>query len=69
MTELTWTIADIDGKNPRQVTLAQYRAEIDAAKAAAAPIMAAFKRGDMAGMAKAQTAFRAALPRAEGPAE
>lgn len=36
--EQTWTIADIDGKNPRQVTLAQYRAELDAAKAKAEAI-------------------------------
>ena len=34
-TERTWQITDIDGKNPRTVTLAQYRAEIDAAKAKA----------------------------------
>lgn len=30
--ERTWVISDIDGKNPRTVTLAQYRAELDAAK-------------------------------------
>ena len=31
-TERTWQISDIDGKNRRTVTLAQYRAEIEAAK-------------------------------------
>lgn len=30
--ERTWEIRDIDGSNPRTVTLAQYRAELDAAK-------------------------------------
>jgi hypothetical protein len=30
--ERTWKIADIDGSNERTVTLAQYRAEIEAAK-------------------------------------
>ncbi len=28
----TWQISDIDGSNVRTVTLAQYRAELDAAK-------------------------------------
>lgn len=31
-TERTWEISDIDGSNKRTVTLAQYRAELDAAK-------------------------------------
>ena len=31
-TERTWEISDIDGSNKRRVTLAQYRAELDAAK-------------------------------------
>jgi hypothetical protein len=31
-TERTWEISDIDGSNKRTVTLAQYRAEIEAAK-------------------------------------
>jgi hypothetical protein len=34
-TERTWEISDIDGRNKRTVTLAQYRAEVDAAKAKA----------------------------------
>jgi hypothetical protein len=34
-TERTWTISDIDGSNVRNITLAQYRAELDAAKAKA----------------------------------
>lgn len=32
MAERTWEISDIDGSNKRTVTLAQYRAELDAAK-------------------------------------
>lgn len=59
MTERTWEIADIDGSNRRCVTLAQFRAELDARKAAAAPIMDAWKRGDQAGVAAAQAAMRA----------
>lgn len=39
-TEQTWEIRDIGGSNPRTVTLAQYRAELDAAKVRA---MAIFK--------------------------
>jgi hypothetical protein len=38
MTERTWEITDIDGTNKRTVTLAEYRAEIDAAKAKAEKI-------------------------------
>ena len=37
-TEKTWEISDIDGSNKRTVTLAQYRAELDAAKAVALAI-------------------------------
>ncbi len=37
----TWEISDIDGSNKRRVTLAQYRAEVDAAKAKAEAIYAA----------------------------
>lgn len=57
MGERTWEIEDASGK--RRVTLAQFRAEIDARKAAAAPIMAAWKRGDVDGCAKAQAEMRA----------
>jgi hypothetical protein len=32
MSERTWEITDLDGSNRRTVTLAQYRAEIDAAR-------------------------------------
>jgi hypothetical protein len=32
MTERTWEITDSDGSNRRTVTLAQYRAEIEAAR-------------------------------------
>jgi hypothetical protein len=39
-TERTWEVRNIDGSNPRQMTLARYRAELDAAKAKA---MIAFK--------------------------
>jgi hypothetical protein len=55
--ERTWEISDLDGSNKRTVTLAQYKAELAAAKAAVAPIVAAFKRGDMAGMAAAQASL------------
>lgn len=37
-TERTWEISDIDGSNKRTVTLAQYRAEIDAAKVKATAV-------------------------------
>jgi hypothetical protein len=57
-TERTWEISDIDGKNKRTVTLAQLRAEIDARKAAAAPIIAAWRTGDIKATAAAQAAFR-----------
>ena len=36
--ERTWEISDIDGTNKRTVTLAQYRAELDAAKVRAMAI-------------------------------
>lgn len=55
-TERTWEITDANGK--RSVTLAQFRAEVDARKAAAAPIMDAWRRGDINGCAKAQAAMR-----------
>ncbi len=56
-TERTWAIKDASGE--RTVTLAQFRAELAARAAMAAPIMAAVIRGDLAGCAKAQAAFRA----------
>lgn len=42
--EQTWKISDIDGSNKRRVTLAQFRAEIEAAKARAEAIFAASVR-------------------------
>ena len=36
--EQTWEISNIDGSNKRTVTLAQYRAELEAAKVAAIAI-------------------------------
>jgi hypothetical protein len=39
--ERTWEISDIDGTNRRRVTLAQFRAELDAAKTKAEAIFAA----------------------------
>ncbi len=39
--EKTWTISDLDGSNRRVVTLAQYRAEVEAAKARAVAIFMA----------------------------
>ncbi len=43
-TEQTYEISDLDGSNKRRVTLAQFRAEIDAAKAQAEAIFAADRR-------------------------
>ena len=48
-TEKTWEISDIDGSNKRTVTLAQYRAELDAAKAVA---LAIYRAKALAGPAK-----------------
>jgi hypothetical protein len=56
--ERTWEISDIDGKNKRRVTLAQFRAELDARKALAAPIMDAFRRSDIEACGAAQAAMR-----------
>lgn len=49
-----WEISNIDGSNKRAVTLAQYRAEIEAAKQRVRPVVDALRRGDHDGMAKAQ---------------
>ena len=48
-TEKTWEISDIDGSNKRTVTLAQYRAELDAAKAVA---LAIYRAKALSGPAK-----------------
>lgn len=55
--ERTWEITNRDGTK-QTVTLAQYRAIIDERKVAAAPLMDAVRRGDLAGFAAAQKAFR-----------
>jgi len=55
-TERTWKITDADGGNRRTVTLAQFRAEINARHQANAPIAKAWHKGDMAGVAAAQKA-------------
>ncbi len=57
-TERTWEISDLDGSNKRTVTLAQYRAELDARKPHTAAIMNAVRRGDIAGVEAAQAAMR-----------
>ncbi|TPK42273.1 MULTISPECIES: hypothetical protein [unclassified Mesorhizobium] len=48
----------LDGTK-RTVTLAQFRAEIEARRAAAAPIIAALLAGDIEACAAAQSAMRA----------
>ena len=58
MNAQTYEIADIDGRNPRQVTLAQYRAEIDERVKASREIGDAWRRGDIMRCAAAQAAFR-----------
>lgn len=58
MTERTYEIRDIDGKNPRTVTLAQYRAELDARKVYTSRIMAAVRAGDITACAAAQAEMR-----------
>lgn len=57
MIERTWEIEDANGK--RRVTLAEYRAELDARKPYAKAIADAVRRGDLDGSAKAQAAMRA----------
>lgn len=61
--ETKYTISDIDGRNPRQVTLAEFMADHEARKAAAAPIMAAVRRGDLAAVAMAQASMRNQFPK------
>ena len=55
----TWEISDIDGSNKRRVTLAQYRAEVDAAHARVKPLVDAFMRGDLKAATELQKAARA----------
>ena len=59
--ERTWEISNIDGTNKRRVTLAQYRAELEARRKMTAPIMAAFRRGDLKACGEAQAAMRKAF--------
>jgi hypothetical protein len=54
----SWEISDLDGTNKRRVTLAEYRAEIEAAKAKAAKVMNAVRRGDLKGTEAAQRAMK-----------
>ena len=57
--EPTYEIEDASGK--RRVTLAEFRAELDARKAMALPIADAVRRGDHDGCAAAQAAMREAF--------
>jgi hypothetical protein len=59
----TWEIGDIDGKNKRRVTLAQYRAELNARKAAVKPIADAFRSGDLEACGRAQAAMHKRFPK------
>lgn len=59
MTLPTYKISDIDSGNERSVTVAQYRAELNARKPYTAAISAAILRGDQAGVVAAQAAMRA----------
>lgn len=61
-TERTWEISDIDGSNKRRVTLAQYRAELDARRPYTKAIMDAVRSGNIAAIGKAQTAMRERFP-------
>ena len=56
-TDRTFEITDERGT--RRITLAQFRAELDARQAAAMPIMDAFRRGDLKACGEAQAAMRA----------
>jgi hypothetical protein len=60
-TERTWEISDLDGSNKRTVTLAQYRAELDARKVYTARIAAAVQTGNMKAVIAAQRAMRDAF--------
>ena len=58
--ERTWEIkVMVAGKwEPRTVTLAQFRADLDERAAMAKPIMGAFRRGDIEACGAAQDAMR-----------
>jgi hypothetical protein len=51
-----------DSKGRRRVTLAEFRADLDARKAAASLVMGAIRCGDIDGCTKAQAAMRAKFP-------
>lgn len=57
MPEPTWDIIDQHGRK-RRVTLTEFRAELDRRAAMAAPIMDAWRRGDLVGCETAQAAMR-----------
>jgi hypothetical protein len=59
-TDRTWEIkVQVNGKwEARTVTLAQYRAELDARAAMTKPIMDAWRRGDIAACEAAQKSMR-----------
>jgi hypothetical protein len=52
MSEQTWVV------NGKQITLAEFRAEIEVRKTAAQPIMDAWRKGDISAVAKAQKTMR-----------
>ncbi len=56
-----WEITDAKG-NKRHVTLAEFRAKLDARAAMAKPIMDAFRRNDLAAVAATQKAMRSKFP-------
>ena len=56
--ERVWIIRDGDGSNPRRVTLAQYRAELDERAVYARRVMTAFRANDLEGCARAQQDMR-----------
>lgn len=58
MIERTWTITDPDGSNARTVTLAQYRAELEASRRLVAPVVDAIRSGDLKACGDAQQAIR-----------
>lgn len=51
MTARTWTISDLDGRNSRQVTLDQFRADLDARRPYTDAIMRAVRSRDAVAVA------------------
>ena len=58
MSERTFEISDIDGRNRRVVTMEQFRAELDARKEMAKAVSDALRRGDFKACEAAQAAMR-----------